>query len=249
MFGKKKEKKPKVEISFPMDFEHRVHTGYDIRQGEFVGLPPQWASVLSSTAPRPTPVIDPSSITPTDIAPLKQIVRGGASSSSSLSKPVSVARSNSLRSENKPHLNRVQQYQPSQPTLHEYNNGYNGQRNDPYRQDRVDGHGAYPNYPTPERFEQRSKAASPPHNNYMQTPPRQSVGEYQQAAYGYDGKQQTRPQGATEQQHSPQYSAHSKDSGSYNPYSNNNGQLSPQQQYYDNVSQKILKLKYDYLEF
>ncbi|CAD5118898.1 DgyrCDS7572 [Dimorphilus gyrociliatus] len=232
MFGKKKEKKVKVEISRPMDFEHRVHTGFDYRHGEYVGLPPQWASLLSSTSSRPIPVIDPCSITPTDMAPLKQIVRGGTAHTGSSSKPVSVARSNSLRSDNQPQAPRTSQYQPSQPTLHEHNNGFNGQRSDPYRQDRIDSHNAYPNYSTNERYEQRPTAASPPHNNYMHTPPRQQPADYTDA-YGYGAKQQNRPPRTLEQQHSPQYSTQSGNSGSYNPYNNNNGQPTPQQ-YYDN---------------
>ncbi len=44
MFGKKKKK---VLISQPTNFEHRVHTGYDKKEGRFIGLPPQWASVVS----------------------------------------------------------------------------------------------------------------------------------------------------------------------------------------------------------
>jgi hypothetical protein len=67
MFGKKK-KRP--TISAPSNFEHRVHTGYDTEHREYVGLPPQWASIIKP-ASRPAPVIDPSHITPTEIAPLK----------------------------------------------------------------------------------------------------------------------------------------------------------------------------------
>ena len=88
MFAKKK-KKP--TISMPMNFEHRVHTGFDRREGKFVGLPPQWASLikpdsdasLSTTASaipvvRPKPIIDPSNITPTEVIDMKKqsIVRG-----------------------------------------------------------------------------------------------------------------------------------------------------------------------------
>lgn len=45
MFTKKK-KKP--IISMPSNFEHRVHTGFDRREGKFVGLPPQWASLIKA---------------------------------------------------------------------------------------------------------------------------------------------------------------------------------------------------------
>lgn len=45
MFSKKK-KKPL--ISPPSNFEHRVHTGFDKREGKFVGLPLQWASLVGN---------------------------------------------------------------------------------------------------------------------------------------------------------------------------------------------------------
>lgn len=45
MFSKKK-KKPL--ISPPSNFEHRVHTGFDRREGKFVGLPLQWASLVGN---------------------------------------------------------------------------------------------------------------------------------------------------------------------------------------------------------
>lgn len=54
--------KKKIEISQPSNFEHRVHTGYDALQGEFVDLPKQWAGVISPKS-RPRPVIDPNGIT------------------------------------------------------------------------------------------------------------------------------------------------------------------------------------------
>ncbi|CAH1988222.1 unnamed protein product [Acanthoscelides obtectus] len=78
MFGKKK-KKP--QISQPTNFEHRVHTDYDKRQGRFVGLPLQWASIVGNnqilkSTNRPLPLVDPSEITPTEILDLKTIVRG-----------------------------------------------------------------------------------------------------------------------------------------------------------------------------
>lgn len=68
MFSKKKKK---VLISQPTNFEHRVHTGYDKKEGRFIGLPPQWASVVGSniilkSTNRPLPLVDPSEITPTE---------------------------------------------------------------------------------------------------------------------------------------------------------------------------------------
>ncbi|XP_026493870.1 serine/threonine-protein kinase PAK mbt [Vanessa tameamea] len=138
MFSKKK-KKPL--ISPPSNFEHRVHTGFDKREGKFVGLPLQWASlvgnnqILKSTN-RPLPLVDPSEITPTEILDLKTIVRGDHRSSSvpALSRPVSanpltqpvhngvvlpktsnVARSNSLRSMSPPKIRRDLRNQPNIP--------------------------------------------------------------------------------------------------------------------------------------
>lgn len=61
---KKKSKKAKatIEISQPTNFEHRVHTGYDALQGEFVDLPKQWAGVISPRSRR-DPFIDPKLVT------------------------------------------------------------------------------------------------------------------------------------------------------------------------------------------
>ncbi|XP_053236623.1 serine/threonine-protein kinase PAK 5 isoform X4 [Podarcis raffonei] len=68
MFGKKKKK---LEISGPSNFEHRVHTGFDHREQKFTGLPQQWHSLLADTANRPKPMVDPSCITPIQLAPMK----------------------------------------------------------------------------------------------------------------------------------------------------------------------------------
>uniref|UniRef100_A0A069DV63 non-specific serine/threonine protein kinase n=1 Tax=Panstrongylus megistus TaxID=65343 RepID=A0A069DV63_9HEMI len=129
MFAKKK-KKP--QISPPTNFEHRVHTGFDKREGKFVGLPLQWASIVGNnqilkSTNRPLPLVDPSEITPTEILDLKTIVRGdtkvnrcasstggsGIGSSGSeeqanggIPKTSNVARSNSLRSSSPPRLRR-----------------------------------------------------------------------------------------------------------------------------------------------
>ncbi|KAG6441095.1 serine/threonine-protein kinase PAK mbt [Manduca sexta] len=140
MFSKKK-KKPL--ISPPSNFEHRVHTGFDKREGKFVGLPLQWASlvgnnqILKSTN-RPLPLVDPSEITPTEILDLKTIVRGEhrTTSVSSIARPISssvpqqqqpvqngvvlpktsnVARSNSLRSTSPPRIRRDFRNQPNVP--------------------------------------------------------------------------------------------------------------------------------------
>ncbi|KAL7303592.1 hypothetical protein TKK_0003747 [Trichogramma kaykai] len=117
MFAKKK-KKP--QISTPTNFEHRVHTGFDKREGKFVGLPLQWASIVGNnqilkSTNRPLPLVDPSEITPTEILDLKTIVRGHNDvrlvksameerPENHLPKVSSVARSNSLRSSSPPRL-------------------------------------------------------------------------------------------------------------------------------------------------
>uniref|UniRef100_UPI00358FF8DD serine/threonine-protein kinase PAK 4-like isoform X2 n=1 Tax=Myxine glutinosa TaxID=7769 RepID=UPI00358FF8DD len=113
MFGKKKKK---IEISAPSNFEHRFHTDFDKEEQKFTGLPPQWQSLLADTANRPKPVVDPSYITPIELAPMKSIVRGSAKpmppapvlSEQHLNgllaqlQAVSVSRSNSLRKESPP---------------------------------------------------------------------------------------------------------------------------------------------------
>ena len=68
MFGKKKKK---IEISGPSNFEHRVHTGFDPQEQKFTGLPQQWHRLLADTANRPKPMVDPSCITPIQLAPMK----------------------------------------------------------------------------------------------------------------------------------------------------------------------------------
>lgn len=69
MFLRKK-KKRRMEISTPKNFEHRVHTSFDPVQGCFVGLPPQWQSIIE-TLKRPKPVVDPSRVTQVHLKPKK----------------------------------------------------------------------------------------------------------------------------------------------------------------------------------
>lgn len=121
MFGKKK-KKP--IISAPTNFEHRVHTGYDRKEGKFVGLPPQWASLIQPHHNRPKPIIDPSQITPIEMMDIKlhTIVRGSYGGGHR-NGPVSVTRSNSLRKESPPqirrdYLNRLPPPVPEDESLH-----------------------------------------------------------------------------------------------------------------------------------
>ncbi|KAG7201533.1 hypothetical protein KM043_004284 [Ampulex compressa] len=129
MFAKKK-KKP--QISTPTNFEHRVHTGFDKREGKFVGLPLQWASIVGNnqilkSTNRPLPLVDPSEITPTEILDLKTIVRGhndprvgrqamaDKSTENGLPKTSTVARSNSLRSSSPPRLRRDYRHNSNLP--------------------------------------------------------------------------------------------------------------------------------------
>ena len=74
MFRKKKKKRP--EISAPQNFQHRVHTSFDPKEGKFVGLPPQWQNILD-TLRRPKPVVDPSRITRVQLQPMKVRRKGG----------------------------------------------------------------------------------------------------------------------------------------------------------------------------
>lgn len=85
MFSKKK----KPQISNPTNFQHRVHTGYDKKEGKYIGLPLQWASIVGNnqilkSSNRPVPLVDPSSITHTEILDLKTIVRPQSSLATSI---------------------------------------------------------------------------------------------------------------------------------------------------------------------
>ncbi|KAM6992064.1 serine/threonine-protein kinase PAK 6-like [Tautogolabrus adspersus] len=72
MFHRRK-KKRRPQISAPQNFQHRVHTSYDTATGRYVGLPPQWQSVID-TLRRPRPLVDPSRVTEVELR--KTIVRG-----------------------------------------------------------------------------------------------------------------------------------------------------------------------------
>lgn len=72
---RKKRRRP--EISAPHDFQHRVHTSFDAASGRYVGLPPQWQSVID-TLRRPRPLVDPSRVTEVG---LKKVRSGGGVSS------------------------------------------------------------------------------------------------------------------------------------------------------------------------
>eukprot|EP00095_Tigriopus_kingsejongensis_P007210 maker-scaffold1268_size51707-snap-gene-0.13 protein:Tk07210 transcript:maker-scaffold1268_size51707-snap-gene-0.13-mRNA-1 annotation:"serine threonine-protein kinase pak mbt" len=122
MFSKKKKK---VEISAPSNFQHRVHTGFDNHANKFVGLPKQWASLVgdeagASSPHRPTPMVDPSAITPMEGRDGRmQSGRGppeprGYPGPPRL--PANIVRSNSLRSSSPPRpIRRGPPGQPGQP--------------------------------------------------------------------------------------------------------------------------------------
>lgn len=62
MFRRQKKTKKRLEISAPTDFQHRVHTSFDAATGSYVGLPPQWQSIID-TLKRPRPLVDPARVT------------------------------------------------------------------------------------------------------------------------------------------------------------------------------------------
>ena len=53
LFGKKKAKKARREISQPSSFQHCYHATVDSASGEFVGLPPQWVGLVGSVGEKP----------------------------------------------------------------------------------------------------------------------------------------------------------------------------------------------------
>ncbi|XP_014666996.1 PREDICTED: serine/threonine-protein kinase PAK mbt-like [Priapulus caudatus] len=118
MFGGKKKAKRPV-ISGPLNFQHKVHTGFDSEQGKFVGLPRQWQSVVNSEVKeRPKPIVDPSCITPIT----KEIIRGqsqeppnGVYQRGPDLRSMSVIRSNSLRKDSPPTRHRVMPHQIPSP--------------------------------------------------------------------------------------------------------------------------------------
>lgn len=78
MFHRRK-KKRRPEISVPQDFQHRVHTSFDAATGRYVGLPPQWQSVID-TLRRPRPLVDPSRITEVELRKVRGSHSGTVSS-------------------------------------------------------------------------------------------------------------------------------------------------------------------------
>ena len=108
MFSKKKKK---IEISAPSNFQHRVHTGFDSGSNKFVGLPKQWASLVddkpaNSSPYRPSPMIDPSSYTETDVLDASHQRHHDAVRHMNGTSGGSVVRSNSLRSHSPPQIRR-----------------------------------------------------------------------------------------------------------------------------------------------
>ena len=89
-------RKKKLKISPPSNFVHRVHTGFDSENNQFVGLPTQWKSLVgslpgTSSVRRPVPFADPRGITKTGALELNQKTK-------TKGRQTSIVRSNSLRS-------------------------------------------------------------------------------------------------------------------------------------------------------
>lgn len=47
--AKKDKVRERPEISYPSDFEHTVHVGFDAVTGEFTGMPQQWSRLLQTS--------------------------------------------------------------------------------------------------------------------------------------------------------------------------------------------------------
>ena len=98
--GKEKKKRlKKKDISLPDNFKHNFHMTYDNKEGNYIGVPPQWKKFLAKEFERPKPFIDPSVVT--DIQPgalvlQAQAANPGIRQSASAGK-INIARSNSLR--------------------------------------------------------------------------------------------------------------------------------------------------------
>ncbi|GMS77900.1 hypothetical protein PENTCL1PPCAC_75 [Pristionchus entomophagus] len=103
----------KSEIGTPTDFQHRIHAGFDPATGQYSGLPKQWQVILgrvparSLGSGRPRALVDPSAITPMEMASIKTVVRGDRYNPETNNQAfalsgMSVARSNSLRQQQQP---------------------------------------------------------------------------------------------------------------------------------------------------
>uniref|UniRef100_A0A914DTF1 CRIB domain-containing protein n=1 Tax=Acrobeloides nanus TaxID=290746 RepID=A0A914DTF1_9BILA len=86
----------KTDISTPSNFEHRIHAVIDPTTGTLTGLPKQWHAFVGPAPTkvqgkfRPRPIIDPSTISSTEISSIKTIVRGDVQYSTSFySRPYS----------------------------------------------------------------------------------------------------------------------------------------------------------------
>lgn len=87
-------KKKKLTISSPTNFEHRVHTGFDLNTNKFVGLPVQWVNIIenqktdkrksisndkdldNSNSNSRSNSVDPSNYSSSELNEIKTIVRG-----------------------------------------------------------------------------------------------------------------------------------------------------------------------------
>lgn len=61
MFSKKR---PRVQISAPLNFEHRIHTGYDPTKNSYSGLPAQWNNVVDTPSHKYTSFSESNKVPP-----------------------------------------------------------------------------------------------------------------------------------------------------------------------------------------
>ncbi|XP_057305082.1 serine/threonine-protein kinase PAK mbt-like [Hydractinia symbiolongicarpus] len=94
---KKKKRIRKKDIGLPQEFSHNFHMTYDNKEGNYVGIPPQWKKFLAKEFERPRPFMDPSVVT--DIEPGVLMLQAQASGTKQTPSGgrISIARSNSLR--------------------------------------------------------------------------------------------------------------------------------------------------------
>ena len=95
--SKIRKKLRKKDISLPKDFEHHFHMTYDNKEGNYVGVPPQWKKFLAKEFERPRPFLDPNEVT--EISPGMLLLQAQSSNSkqNGSNGKISIARSNSLR--------------------------------------------------------------------------------------------------------------------------------------------------------
>lgn len=65
MFSKKR---PRVQISAPLNFEHRIHTGYDPTKNSYSGLPAQWNNVVDTPSHKYTSFSESNKVPPIKVS-------------------------------------------------------------------------------------------------------------------------------------------------------------------------------------